>query len=229
MCGYVKSLKFNWLTACREIEYFIGQNLYKVAQSYLDAVFVIPGCAGAFRTNLFREKLTFDHDTLTEDLDFTYKVHILGLHIAYNKKMIAYTQDPATLSSYINQIRRWYCGGWQNLRKHFGQVVKKPMNAFQLSLNYIEGFVFSVAFFVAPIINVRFFEYLVLPFITFMVIIGAFAAVSRKRFDLLYYAPTYLLLVYINVYIFLEQFILEIVIRKDNLTWFHPERRSINI
>ena len=28
-------------------EYFIGQNLYKVAQSYLDAVFVIPGIMGS--------------------------------------------------------------------------------------------------------------------------------------------------------------------------------------
>ena len=30
--GYVKSLKYNWLTACREIEYILGQNIHKIAQ-----------------------------------------------------------------------------------------------------------------------------------------------------------------------------------------------------
>jgi len=73
--GYVKSLKNNWLTACREIDYVIGQNFHKIAQSNLNFLFVIPGCAGAFRTEIFKKYIKFDHDTLTEDLDFTYKLH----------------------------------------------------------------------------------------------------------------------------------------------------------
>jgi cellulose synthase/poly-beta-1,6-N-acetylglucosamine synthase-like glycosyltransferase len=227
VCGYVMSLENNWLTACREIEYVIGQNLYKVAQAYLDAIFVIPGCAGAFKTKEFREVVKFDHDTLTEDLDFTYKFHELGMRIAYSPDMIAYTQDPNTLHSYVNQMRRWYAGGWQNLRKHFG-VMRKPNNVFQLSLNYIEGFIFSIAFFVAPIINLRFLEYFLPPFFMSVMVMGAIAALIRKRWDLLYYSPTYIVLVYLNAYLFLEQFFVEVVLRKSNLVWFQPERRSID-
>ena len=33
--GYVKSMKYNWLTRCRAVDYSIGQNLHKLAQSYL--------------------------------------------------------------------------------------------------------------------------------------------------------------------------------------------------
>lgn len=227
VCGYVKSLKYNWLTACREMEYVIGQNFFKVAQSYIDAVFVIPGCAGAFKTDVFLSAIKFDHDTLTEDLDFTYKFHELGMRIVYVREVIAYTQDPATLSSYINQMRRWYSGGWQNLRKHVRQL-QKPNNVFQISMNYIEGFVFSVTFFISPLINLRFFEYFIIPFFFSILCIGLYAAISRKRWDIFYYAPTYIILVYVNAYIFLEQFWSEIVMQKTHLVWFHPERREIS-
>jgi cellulose synthase/poly-beta-1,6-N-acetylglucosamine synthase-like glycosyltransferase len=228
ICGYVKSLKYNWLTACREIEYVIGQTLFKVAQGYLDAIFVIPGCAGAFHTKTFKKVIRFDHDTLTEDLDFTYKFHRLGLRIAYAQGMIAYTQDPDTLSSYINQMRRWYAGGWQNLRKHF-HILKKPNNSFQLSVSYIEGFIFSVALFIAPFFNIRFYEYFIVPFLTFVLLLGGLSAIMRKRWDLFFYSPTYFVLVFINAYIFLEQFWFEIVQKRSNLVWFQPKRREISV
>lgn len=227
VCGYVMSLENNWLTACREIEYVIGQNLYKVAQAYLDAIFVIPGCAGAFKTKEFRDVVKFDHDTLTEDLDFTYKFHELGMRIAYSPEMIAYTQDPNSLHSYINQMRRWYAGGWQNLRKHIS-IMRRPNNVFQLALNYIEGFIFSVTFFVAPLINIKFVVYFFPPFVLSVIVMGAVAAITRKRWDLFFYSPTYMVLVYVNAYLFLEQFVTEILLRRSNLVWFQPVRRSID-
>lgn len=226
ICGYVKSLKFNWLTACREIEYVIGQNLHKLAQSYIHSIFVIPGCAGAFRTELFKGELTFDHDTLTEDLDFTYKLHERYYEIVYAQKAVSFTQDPDTLSSYMNQMRRWYCGGWQNLRKHYS-VAKKPNNSLQLSLTYIEGLVFSVAIFMFPVIDMRFFLFFMPPFLVFILSLGAYAAIIRKRWDLFYFAPTYIVLVFLNAFIFLEQFWVEIVLHRTNLVWYHPARREI--
>ncbi len=69
--GYVKSLPYNWLTSARAFEYTLGQNLHKLAQSYMNFMFVIPGAAGAFRTQVFKEKIDFEHDTITEDLDVT--------------------------------------------------------------------------------------------------------------------------------------------------------------
>lgn len=73
--GYVSSLPYNWLTLCRAFEYTIGQNIHKLAQSYLNYMFVMPGAASAFRTQAFTDHISFDHDTITEDLDFTYKLH----------------------------------------------------------------------------------------------------------------------------------------------------------
>lgn len=224
--GYVQSLRHNWLTACREIDYIVGQNLYKVAQANIGALFVIPGCAGAFKTDIFKKTIRFDHDTLTEDLDFTYKLHENYFEIIYNKNAIAYTQDPATLGEYVNQMRRWYCGGWQNLKKHYS-LINKPANSLQLSLTYAEGLIFSIVLFLVPLLNIKVFAALLLPYLVFLLLLGVYAAILRKRIDLLLYSPTYVVLIFVNSWIFLEQFWQEIVLRKTNLVWFHPTRRVI--
>lgn len=224
--GYVKSLKYNWLTACRELDYIVGQDLYKVAQAHINALFVIPGCAGAFKTEIFKQHIHFDHDTLTEDLDFTYKLHEQYFKIAYDKRAIAYTQDPATLPQYINQMRRWYCGGWQNLKKHY-RIFGKPNNSLQLALTYAEGLIFSVALFLLFFINIRFFQLLILPYLAFMLFLGIYGWITRRRPDLFYYSPLYMILIFVHAAIFLEQFWKEIILNRTNLSWFHPERREI--
>ncbi len=224
--GYVKSLAHNWLTACRELDYILGQDLYKVAQAYLNAVFVIPGCAGVFRTHIFRKYLSFDHDTLTEDLDFTYRLHKSNLQIAYDRRALVYTQDPATLTGYINQMRRWYAGGWQNLKKHY-QIFKRPANAFQLSFIYMEGFFFSFLLLVTPFISPRVFLIMILSSVSFSLVLGLYGALTRRRYDLLMYAPLCTVLLFVNSWIFIEQFVKEVFLKQKNLVWYHPERRVI--
>lgn len=225
VAGYVKSLSDNWLTACRQIDYLIGQEVHKQAQSHLDALFVIPGCAAAFRTKIFKRLISFDHDTLAEDLDFTYKYHEKNLKVAYNKKAIVYTQDPATLSDYVRQLRRWNAGNWQNLLKHY-RVLDKPGNALQLSLIYCEGLIFPLLLLIALVVNIKAFLvfYLFNFIITFAFAI--FGAVRDRRTDLLWASPIYLFLAFIHYGIFIEQFIQEVLLRRNNLVWFHPERKA---
>lgn len=228
MGGYVKSLKHNWLTRCRALEYSLGQNLYKRGQSYIDYMFVIPGAAGAFRTDIFREYLTFDHDTITEDLDFTYKLHKHGFKIEYNPKVLVYTQDPATMHSYINQVRRWYGGGYQCLMKHRArEILHKPAQVLELSLMYIEGVVFSALFFVIPLINLRLSLYYILPSIIISTIIAVYASIKERRADILLAPIPYLFLMYVNAYIFLEQFVKHVILRRKAAYWFKPERVHI--
>jgi len=226
VAGYVRSLKHNWLTACRELDYIVGQDLHKVAQKHLNFLFVIPGCAGAFRRDLFLRHMKFEHDTLTEDLDFTYRLHEQYFTVAYDREAIAYTQDPATLKSYVNQMRRWYAGGWQNLMKHFS-LVSRPANALELSLMYIEGLTFSVLLFIFPLININFFKFFLAPYFVFMILFGIYGSIVRRRLDLLVYSPCYIFLIFINSFVFLEQFVKEVIFRKKSLFWFKPERRII--
>lgn len=224
VAGYVKSLKHNFLTSCREIEYVVSQRIHKEAQSRLDAMYVIPGCAGAFRTDIFKKHIHFDHDTLTEDLDFTFKLHKLGFKIKYDKKAICYTQDPGSINSYINQMRRWYAGGWQNIKKHT-HILNRPFNTLELAMTYIEGLVFSFILFLVPLISIQYYIGMIISYMFFILIIALFAAIVDKRWDILLYSPLYLVVMYLNAFVFLEQFIKEVVYSKNNLLWFHPQRR----
>lgn len=225
VAGYVKSSKDNLLTALRDIDYTIGQDVYKTAQASLNFILVIPGCAGAFKTSLFREGIiNFEHDTLTEDLDFTYKLNKASCAIRFNRRAIVYTSDPFTLASYAKQMRRWYGGAWQNLKKHYDVIFKLPSAALILPLFYAEGLIFSVAFFSLPFINLAIFLKTVFLYICVETIISIYAAIRRKRWELALCGPAYLIFVTINTYIFIEQFIAECLLKKNNMVWFHPER-----
>lgn len=223
--GYVQSTKHNILTALREIDYTIGQDLYKRAQQYIGFILVIPGCAGAFKTELFRNgAITFDHDTLTEDLDFSYKINELGLPIKFNHEAKVYTQDPPTLHSYINQMRRWYGGGWQNLKKHYPIIINNPKASLVLSTMYLEGLAFSAIILITPFINIVLFFKLMLTYIAIGIILSTYAAIRKRRLELFLVSPLFSFLPVINCFILMEQFIKEIIMNQKNMTWFHPER-----
>ncbi|OGZ78337.1 MAG: hypothetical protein A2358_03370 [Candidatus Staskawiczbacteria bacterium RIFOXYB1_FULL_37_44] len=223
VAGYVKSLKYNWLTACRALDYTVSQNIDKLAQDYLNFIFVIPGAAGAFRTDVFKEKIMFGHDTLTEDLDFTYRLHEMGYKIKYNRKAICYTQDPSALGAYINQMRRWFGGGWQNLKKHFN-IPNSPGMALELSLIYVEGLIYSFMMIFLPLINLYLTFYLLLIYSAVVLGLSVFGSIKEKRIDILFCFPCYIFLKYVNAWIFMEQFLQEIILRKKRLVWFKPTR-----
>ena len=228
VAGYVKSLPYNWLTLCRAFYYIIGQDLHKVAQNYLDYIFVMPGAASAFKTEAFRKFCTFDHDTITEDLDFTYKLHRNDLRIVYNRHAISYTQDPATLHDYMHQMRRWYSGGWQNLLKHVS-VASHPIRALELSLIYIEGLAFSALLLITPFLDLYLSLFMLAASMLVTVIFAVWAAwVGRRPMILLAPIP-YMFLLFVNAYLFIETFVLEVIVQRKTIIWFKPDRIAIPI
>ncbi len=229
VAGYVKSLPYNWLTLCRAFDYVIGQNIHKLAQNYMHYIFVMPGAASAFRTKIFKKYITFDHDTITEDLDFTYKLHYKNCKICYNQRAISYTQDPADLKNYINQMRRWFGGGWQNLVKHHKIISTQSVRAFELALIYSEGLVFSMLIFILPILNIMFGLFLFIGYFVAGMFFAVWAAWHEKRWKLILVPFPYTILMFVNAYVYLEQFFVEVILGRKNLVWFKPERIDIKL
>lgn len=224
VAGYIKSMHHNILTGCREIDYFVGQMIYKRAQAYMNYVYVMPGCATAFRTDFFRKNITFDHDTITEDLDFTYQTHELKQKILFNMNAYVYTQDPPTLHSYMNQMRRWYGGGWQNLRKHYKIIFHKPSAALILILMYADGLYYSALLLTLPFFNPNIIGAILLSSYIFALIFGVLGAITRRRPDLLLSILIHPLIKLLDTYIFFETFVQEIILRRKRMTWFKPQR-----
>ena len=145
----------------------------------------------------------------------------------YDRGMIVYTQDPTTLKSYINQMRRWYAGGWQNLMKHY-RIVSHPVKAIELTLVYAEGVVFSVLLFLFLLLNPWFFAHTFVPYFALVASFGIYSVKKSERLDLLYYSPAYVLLSFVNSWIFLEQFLKQVILHKRSMVWFHPERVQLS-
>lgn len=83
---------------------------------------------------------------------------------------------------------------------------------------------FSLLLFILPFLSLRFYLSFIISYFIVAIAFAIFATWKEKRWDLLIVPLPYLLLVFLNAYIFLEQMIKEIFLRQNNLHWFKPER-----
>jgi len=92
---------------------------------------------------------------------------------------------------------------------------------------YLEGITFSVLLFVLPLLSIRFYGMFLVSYFFVAVAFALFASWKEQRLELLLVPFPYLILVYINAYVFLEQMLKEVLFRKKSLYWFTPERVEI--
>lgn len=82
------------------------------------------GTAGIWRKNCIEDAGGWEHDTLTEDLDLSYRAQIKGWKFKYLENVISPAELPITMSALKSQQHRWMKGGAECFRKMFWQVVK---------------------------------------------------------------------------------------------------------
>ena len=140
--GHVISIPYNHVTAYRALEYASGQYFHKDGQSRVGAILVAAGCASVWKSEVF-QSMTYESDTLIEDMDLTMQVTRRNLgSIIYVKEAIVYTQDPRTYSQYVKQVHRWWSGTWQVIVKHnIPWKIKKIDVYFAVAL--IDSFIFA--------------------------------------------------------------------------------------
>jgi len=119
VAGNVKVINRNrWLTRWQALEYITSQNLEKRAFDLLNCIPVVPGAAGAWRTELLRSSGGFSGDTVAEDTDLTLSIRRSGWKIQYDEDAIGRTEVPDTVEALIRQRFRWTFGTLQAVWKH---------------------------------------------------------------------------------------------------------------
>jgi peptidoglycan-N-acetylglucosamine deacetylase len=125
VAGNVKVMNRNkWLTRWQALEYITSQNLEKRAFDLLNCIPVVPGAAGAWRTDLLRANSGFSGDTVAEDTDLTLTIRRNGWKILYDEEAIGRTEVPDTVEALIRQRFRWTFGTLQAVWKHRDAVGK---------------------------------------------------------------------------------------------------------
>ena len=82
------------------------------------------GGQGFFRKEIFEQIGLFDEDVLTEDVDFSVRMHLAGYHVKVLPQMQSWEEAPPSLKAFYDQRKRW-CRGWiQTCRKYAVDIVK---------------------------------------------------------------------------------------------------------
>jgi len=84
------------------------------------------GTAGVWRTAAITDAGGWQHDTLTEDLDLSYRAQLKGWRIRYVKDLIVPAELPIDMNALKSQQFRWTKGAAENARKNLAAVWANP-------------------------------------------------------------------------------------------------------
>jgi cellulose synthase/poly-beta-1,6-N-acetylglucosamine synthase-like glycosyltransferase len=131
------------------------------------------GTAGVWRRQAIDDAGGWQHDTLTEDLDLSYRAQLRGWRFVFVSSLIAPAEVPVEMNAFKSQQHRWAKGSIQTCRKLLPRILraKLPLGVkaeafFHLTANFNYPFmcVLSVLMFPAMVIryNMGWYEMLLI-------------------------------------------------------------------
>lgn len=84
------------------------------------------GTAGIWRKSCILDAGNWSGDTLTEDLDLSYRAQLKGWKFQYLEEVETPAELPITIHAAKSQQFRWNKGAAENFRKNFNKVLRNP-------------------------------------------------------------------------------------------------------
>jgi cellulose synthase/poly-beta-1,6-N-acetylglucosamine synthase-like glycosyltransferase len=85
------------------------------------------GTAGVWRRRAIDEAGGWQHDTLTEDLDLSYRAQLLGWRFVFVPEVIAPAEVPVEMNAFKSQQHRWAKGSIQTCRKLLPMILRSRL------------------------------------------------------------------------------------------------------
>ena len=92
------------------------------------------GTAGVWRKATIEDAGGWQADTLTEDLDLSYRSQMKGWKFIFLERVLSPAELPADMKSFKSQQFRWIKGGAETARKILPKIVKSDLS-FKLKVN----------------------------------------------------------------------------------------------
>ncbi len=106
------------------------------------------GTGGIWRREAILDAGNWEYDTLTEDLDLSYRAQLKGWEIIYLKDLICYGEIPTDINGLKIQQHRWAKGAVQTAKKILPKVLRSPLPLF----TKFEAFVHLTNHFTYPLV-----------------------------------------------------------------------------
>lgn len=120
------------------------------------------GTAGIWRKSCILDAGGWEADTLTEDLDLSYRAQLKGWKFSYCPDIITASELPDNLSAVRSQQFRWIKGGVETSKKLISRLWKskyplsvKVFGSFHLLNSYIYLFIFLTAILSFPVVIIK--------------------------------------------------------------------------
>lgn len=160
-----------------------------------DVFFNFNGTAGAWRKKAIEEAGGWQHDTLTEDTDLSYRAQIKGWKFIYLQDVECPAELPVEMTAFKTQQARWAKGLIQTAKKVLPRVMKsdQPYHVkleawFHLTANLSYPLMILLSVLLLPAMIIRFYQgwfqmlYIDLPlFMASTFSISSFYMVSQKE------------------------------------------------
>ena len=89
------------------------------------------GTGGVWRKKAILDAGGWQHDTLTEDLDLSYRAQLKGWQFIYIKDRVVWSELPVEMAAFKQQQFRWAKGSMQTARKLLGTILRSPISGWQ--------------------------------------------------------------------------------------------------
>src|SRR3954454_24645114 len=151
--------------------------LTKIQSILLDAHFVLEhggrnrsgcffnfnGTAGVWRREAIDTAGGWQHDTLTEDLDLSYRAQLIGWKFKFLPHVVSPAEVPVEMNSFKSQQHRWAKGSIQTCRKLLPRILRSdiPLGAkveafFHLTANFNYPLMCVLSVLMAPSMIIRY-------------------------------------------------------------------------
>ena len=153
---------FNLLTQMQAFglnaHFTIEQSGRKKANSFIN----FNGTAGIWRKESILDAGGWQHDTLTEDLDLSYRAQLNGWKFEYLEAVESPAELPVTLQAVKTQQYRWNKGTAETIRKNIGKLIRSDLKLnhklraiFHLLNSTVFLFIFIAAMLSIPLIFIK--------------------------------------------------------------------------
>lgn len=143
------------------IERHIAEKGDLFAREVVDGFTIFGGGQAFFRTEVFDELGEFDEQILVEDIDMSSKIHTHGKDLQVDPGVITYEENPATLSAWWSQRKRW-ARGWMQVAARY---LPKLAGSEKLSTRKKVDAAYTFAYAIIPALLVLTYPMFVLGFV----------------------------------------------------------------
>ena len=121
------------------------------------------GTAGVWRRNAIEQSGGWQHDTITEDMDLSYRAQLCGWRFIFLPDVVVPSEIPVSMNAFKSQQQRWSKGSIQTAAKLLPKILAsqvpirvKVESAFHLSSNIAYPLMVLLTILMFPSVLVRF-------------------------------------------------------------------------